>query len=78
MADHITAIQGLQAANKAMTPRTPYLEVALGGLVTAQANAEQHVIELGRQAAERAKALATLEAARTAIVQEEAAVAGTN
>ncbi len=75
MEEHIKAIEGLIEVNKAITPRTPFLEVALGALHTASANATQHVAELERLAKARAATLATLETARTAIVQEEVSIA---
>ena len=76
MAEHIAGIQALAAANAAMKVRTPFLQVALGALTTAISNSQEHVLELDRQAKARAASLATLEAAKAAINEEESAVAG--
>jgi hypothetical protein len=51
MNETIKVIQDLIASNQAETVRTPYLDVALGGLRTALANTQEHVAELARQAA---------------------------
>jgi hypothetical protein len=51
MEEHIKQIAGIIESIKGMTARTPFLHVALGNLETALANAREHVVELGRQAA---------------------------
>jgi len=39
----IEAVKGLIEANKAIKQRTPWLDVALGGLLTALHNLEAHI-----------------------------------
>jgi hypothetical protein len=59
MEEQIKAIEGLIEANTKATPRTPFLEVALGALHTAVNNAKEHVAALARQAeAKKAEAKA--------------------
>ena len=44
-------------ANAKITPRTPFLNMALGALQTACENSQEHVVALARQAeAEKAEA----------------------
>ena len=51
MNETIKVIEDMIDANRAETVRTPYLDVALGGLRTALANTQEHQAELARQAA---------------------------
>ena len=55
MEEHIKAIEGLIDANAKATPRTPFLEVALGALHTARDQVKTHIEELKRRA-DKAKA----------------------
>ena len=43
MQEQIKTIQGLIEANTAIKERSPFLDVALGGLQTAKRNLEKHV-----------------------------------
>ena len=63
MTDQIQAVENLLKANAATKPRTPYLDVAAGGLTTARDNMKEHVAELGRQCEARRKKLADDQAA---------------
>ena len=42
MEEHIKAIQGLIEANKKVSDRTPFLNMALGALETALLNSQEH------------------------------------
>jgi hypothetical protein len=44
----IEQIEGLIAENKAIEKRTPFLDVALGGLITARDNCKEHQIALNK------------------------------
>lgn len=46
MEKHIKQIEALVAENEAIKERTPWLEVSRGGLLTAAANAKEHVAAL--------------------------------
>ena len=49
MEKYLEQIKKLIAENKAMEKRTPFLEVSLGALQTALANAGEHVAQLDRE-----------------------------
>ena len=50
MEKHIESITKLITENEAIKERTPFLDVARGGLLTARENAKEHVAALARQA----------------------------
>ena len=56
MQEQIKQIEGLMGAVKQAAPRTPFLEVCLGALVTARDNAVEHLAELERRKKAEAKA----------------------
>ena len=51
MEKQIEVIEGLIKENREVTVRTPFLDVMLGGLITARDNAREHLLALARIAA---------------------------
>jgi hypothetical protein len=74
MEKHIQQIIALIEANIAIKEnRTPFLDVSLGGLRTALANANEHVAELERIAAATAAATTATASAATPATEEVSA-----